>query len=412
MNRTRIGILVAAIAALVTPAAASADAVTDWNVHAGTAIVDTAHQFPGPALMSYAIVQGAVYDAVDAVERTHEPYLPVAPAKPGSSKDAAAATAAYRVLVNLFPEQQSTLQSQYADSLAAIADGPAKQGGIDAGERAAAAMLTARANDGRNGPTTWVSSTLPGKWRPVPPAFMSWADAWVGEVTPFVVPDAEALRTDGPQKLGSRVYAKELNEVKAIGSLTSTTRTPDQTDSALFHNDTVDQFDRTMRTLSASQGLDTAETARLLAMGHLALADSMIACFNDKYYWNFWRPITAIREAAHDGNPRTHPDPGWEPLVVNYQAGFPEHPSGHACVASALAYTLKHFFGTDDIAFSTFGSLSGTTRSFSSFTQYRKEVLEARVWAGVHFRTADDQGSQIGRKVANHLYRNYFRELP
>lgn len=412
MRRNAVGVVVAAMVALVIPAAASADVVTDWNIHAGTAIVDTAHQFPGPALISYAMVQGAVYDAVNAIERTHEPYLPVALANPGSSKDAAAATAAYRVLVDLFPEQQSTLQSQYADSLAAILDGPAKQGGIDAGERAATAMLTARANDGHNGPITWVPSTQPGKWRPVPPAFMSWADAWAAGVTPFIVPDVEDLRSNGPRKLGGRVYANEFNEVKAIGSLTSTTRTPDQTDAALFHNDTVDQFDRIMRQVSTNQGLNTAETARLLAMGHLAQADTIIGCYNDKYHWNSWRPITAIREAASDGNPQTRPDPDWQPLVVNFQAGFPEHPSGHACVASALAYTLKHFFGTDAIAFSTFGSLSGTTRSFSGFTQYRKEVLNARVWAGVHFRTGDVQGSRIGRKVAHYLNQNYLRELP
>lgn len=407
-NRARISVVVAAIVALAAPAAASADAVTDWNVHAGTAIVATAHQFPGPALISYAMVQGAVYDAI---ERTHKPYRPVAPANAQDFKDAAAATAAYRVLVDIFPEQQSTLQSQYADSLAAIADGPAEQGGIDAGERAAAAMLAARANDGRNAPITWVSSTQRGKWRPVPPEFMSWSDAWVGEVTPFVFPDVEDLRSTGPHKLSGRRYAKDFNEVKASGSLTSTTRTPDQTDAALFHNDTVDQFARTMRHLSTSQGLDTTETARLLAMGHLAMADSIIACFNDKYRWSSWRPITAIHEAGSDGNPQTHPDAGWQPLVVNFQAGFPEHPSGHACVAAALAHTLKHAFGTDKVAFSTFGSLSGTTRSFSGFTQYLDEVLDARVWAGVHFRTADDQGARIGRNVAAYLNRKHFPKL-
>lgn len=408
LRRKVLGPVVLAMAVLVTPASASADAVTDWNIHAGTAIVDTARQFPGPALISYAMVQGAVYDAVNAIERTHEPYLLDAPADPASSVDAAAATAAYRVLADLFPEQRSTLDAQYADSLAAISDGTAKQGGIDAGQRAAAAILTARANDGRNGPLTWVPTTEIGKWRPVPPAFMSWGDAWAGAVVPFL-PGAGDLSSDGPPPLGSRRYAKEFDEVKEIGSLTSPTRTPEQTDIALFHNDFVDQFDRVMRDVAVNQGLDSADTARLLAMGHLAEADAIIACYNDKYRWNSWRPITAIREAGIDGNPQTQPDPGWQPLVVNYQAGFPEHPSGHACVAAALAHTLRHFFGTDDVAFSTFGLLSGSSRSFSGFTQYLSEVLDARVWAGVHFRTGDVAGATIGRKVAKHLARTAFR---
>lgn len=412
VRRNAICAGVAAVVALATPAAASADAVTDWSNHADTAIVKTADQFPAPGHISYAMVQGAVYDAVNAIEASHEPYLPVAPAKAGDSKDAAAATAAYRVLVDLFPEQQSTLQSQYKDSLAAVADGPAKQGGIDAGRRAATAMLTARENDGRNGSITWVPGSEPGEWRPVAPAFMSWLDAWAGEVRPFVVADVEDLRSNGPRKLGGRVYAKEFDEVKTVGSLTSTTRTPDQTDAALFHNDSIDQAARIMRQLSATQGLDSAETARLLAMGHIAMADGVIACFNDKYYWNSWRPITAIREAADDGNPQTHPDPDWQPLLVDFQAGFPEHPSGHACVTSALTHTLKHVFGTDNVAFSAFGTLSRTTRSFTSFSQFRKEVNNARVWGGVHFRTGDDQGSRIGRKVANQLNKNYFQVLP
>ena len=261
------------------------------------------------------MVQGAVYDAVNAIDGGHRPYLAAPAADPSDSKQAAAATAAYRTLVGLFPTQQPTLQPLYDASLAGVPDGPAKTGGVAVGEASAATMLATRANDGRGGPFTFVFGTTPGVWRPTPPNFGLDPAPWVGNVRPFLVPSAEMLRTDGPNALTSAAYAEDLNEVKQLGSLTSTSRTADQTQAAIFWQDSGPAiWNRVFRALAASRGLDIVDSARMLAMTNLAAADGSIGCWNDKYYWNFWRPITAIREAAADGNPATTADPTWLPL--------------------------------------------------------------------------------------------------
>jgi PAP2 superfamily len=415
---------VAALCGVIAPTPARADTVTDWNAYASTAIVATAGQPPPVAVLSFAMVQGAVYDAVNAIDRGHRPYLAKPPADPSDSKDAAAATAAFRVLVALFPAQQSTLQPLYDTSLAAVVDTPpgAKAGGIAAGEAAAAAMLSARANDGRFGPFTPVIGTTPGAWRPTPPLFAQDPAPWVGNVRAFVVPDVETLRSRGPNALTSRAYARDFNEIKAIGSLHSTTRTPDETSAAIFWQDHLfGLWNRTFRTLAASRHLDIVDSARLFASENLAAADAAIGCWNDKYHWNSWRPITAIREAASDGNPATKADPTWTPLfdpstpVATPPAlvtpPFPEHPSGHNCAAGAIVRTLQGFFGTDKVAFSVSSNKSGTTRTFNRFSDALKENINARVWAGIHFRTADVQGALLGKKVARYLHKHYLQPV-
>jgi hypothetical protein len=398
--------------------------VTDWNGIASTAIVANAGQPPPVAVLSFAMVQGAVYDAVNAIDRGHRPYLAEPAAGPSDSKDAAAATAAFRVLVGLFPLQQSTLQPLYDTSLAAVQDTPrgAKAAGIAAGEAAAAAMLAARANDGRFGPFTPVYGTTPGVWRPTPPLFAPDPAPWVGNVRPFLVPDAAMLRTDGPNALPSRAYAKDFNEIKKIGSLNSTTRTPDETDAAIFWQDhAFGLWNRVFRTLATSRHLDIVDSARLFATVNLAAADAAIGCWNDKYHWNSWRPITAIREAASDGNRATRADPAWTPLfdpatpVATPPAlvtpPFPEHPSGHNCAGGAIVGTLQYFFGTDRIAFSASSNKSGTTRTFRRLSDALQENIDARVWAGIHFRTADLQGARLGNKVARYLHRHYLQPV-
>ena len=405
-----------------------ADAVTDWNAIASTAIVTNAGQPPPPSALSFAMVQGAVYDAVNAIDRGYQPYLVQPNANPTDSKEAAAATAAFRVLVGfpdlpgLFPAQLPTLQPQYDSYLANLPDDPpgSRDAGIAVGEATARAMLIARTNDGRFGPPPQLYPPAPGIWRPTPPNFANDPAPWVGNVHPFLVPDAEMLRTDGPNALTSHAYAEDLNEVKELGSLTSITRTPDQTDAAIFWQDhAVALWNRIFRTLAINQELDIIESARLFAMENLAAADSQIGGWNDKYYWQSWRPITAIREADIDGNPDTEPDPTWLPLfdpatsVCNppllFTPPFPEHPSGHACATSAFVHTLQNFFGADRIGFSAFSNKSCTTRSFDRFSHALKEVIDARVWAGIHFRTADVQGAVLGKKVVHYMTRHYFQ---
>src|SRR5215211_302011 len=422
VHRTRAAGLLAAVAALfvlAVSAPARADTVTDWNAIASTAIVTTAAQSPQASTLSFAMVQGAVYDAVNAIDRGHRPYPVQASANPSDSKEAAAATAGFRGLGGLFPSQLSMLRPLYDASLAAVPDGPGKNGGIAAGEAAAAAMLADRANDGRNGPFTFPIGSEPGAWRPAPPAFALDPAPWVGNVRPFLVPSAATIRSDPPNPLTSSAYAQDFNEVKRLGSLASTTRTTDQTEAAIFWQDHGPAlWNRVMRALSSSRGLDIADTARLFASANLASADGAIGCWESKYHWKFWRPVTAIREAQSDGNPATEADPAWTPLfdpatpqfgTPLVTPGFPDYPAGHGCISGAIVNALQGFFGTDKVAFSAFSNRTRTTRSYDRLSQALKEIIDARVWGGIHFRTADVQGAVLGNKVAHWLAKQYFQ---
>jgi hypothetical protein len=382
--------------------------VIEWNANAHAAIIGTAGQGPTVAYLHFAMVQGAVYDAVNAIEGGSEPYLEApAMADPQDSSPAAVAVAAHDVLVALFPTQQTVLDARLTASLAEIPDGPAKVGGIEEGAAAAATMLAARVNDGRFTQFTVVEGFDPGEWRRTPPAFVFEPAPWVGNVRPFIIRSAAALRSDGPNALTSDAYTDDFQEVKRLGSLTSTVRTADQTDAALFWQaHQAGLFNAIFRQLAETQDLNIAEAARMFAMADMAGADGAIACWNDKYYWRSWRPVTAIREANSDGNPATRADPNWTPLFAT--PPFPEHPAGHTCVSGAVVETLKDFFGTDKVSFSTFSSLSNSTRHFDRFSEAIKEIIDARVWGGIHFRTADEQGYVIGRKVSHQLQRNYF----
>jgi hypothetical protein len=285
-------------------------------------------------------------------------------------------------------------------------------------------MIAARTDDGRlpaGTPYPFPLGTNPGEWRVSPPLTGVEPAWWVGGVTPFLVPDAEMLRSDGPPALSSKAYAEDFNEVKSVGSLTSTTRTADQTMAAIFWQaQPLGLYGGLMRSLSARFGLTTAENARLFAMVTLAAADGAIGCWNDKYYWKFWRPIDAIHLADTDGNPATEADPNWKPLFdpstptvpALATPNFPDHPSGHSCVSSSIVNTLQDFFGTDKIAFDISSPrFPGQPRHFDRFSDVLKEIIDARVWGGIHFRTADTAGAVIGRKVAHWERKHYFQPI-
>ena len=426
--RLAIVVLGAAVfTTLTVPAVARADAVTQWNANANAAILaanPTAHS----SVLSSAMVQGAVYDAVNGIVGGYEPYLVKPAVNPWDSTDAAVATAAYRVLLAVVPPSQTaalaTLAAQYSAALAAVPAGAAKNGGIAAGEAAAAAMLAARTNDGRN-PTTpfpFVFGTTPGVWRVSLPLTTPEPTPWVGNVKPFLVPDVEMLRTKGPNDLTSNKYAKDLNEVESLGSLSSTTRTPDETSAAIFwQSPPLFLWGGLERSLSARFGLSTAENARLFAEVSLGEADAAIGCWNDKYYWNFWRPIDAIQLADTDGNRRTTADPAWRPLFdpatpttpALTTPNFPDHPSGHSCLTGATMSMMRDFFNTDrlslDIVSTRFAGTPQATRHFDSFSDVEEEVINARVWGGIHFRTADEQGARLGKEVAHWEQHHYFK---
>jgi hypothetical protein len=414
-RRRRVGLTLAAaiLFAVSTSAPARADAVTDWNVHAGNALIVTGLQTPPVWTIHLAMVHGAVYDAVNSIDARYEPYLVRVRARRWYSQDAAAATAAYRVLSNLLPAQQQTLDQHYAASLAGIPPGRARDGGVAVGDVAAAAMLAARANDGRfpANPYHFPAPASPqapwpaGQWRPTLPMFVNDPFAWVKDVRPFMLEDL--IEADAPYPLTSRRYAREFDEVKRLGSATSSARTADQTAMARFWAEGPSIWTRITRDLSAARRLDTADNARLFAMLYLTGADSIISCWHGKAQWLFWRPITAIHDADRDGNPATRADLNWMPLINN--PPYPDHPSGLTCVGSAEASSLRDFFRDDDVSFSATNSAAMITRTFRSFSQAVDEIVDARVYSGIHFRHADEAGARIGKRVARYRDRHYFQ---
>jgi PAP2 superfamily len=413
----------ATAAALATPAVAQADVLNDWNLIAQSQTIPLRPTAHGQT-RGIAMVQGAVYDAVNALDPDHQPYvldLASLHAQPFGSRDAAIATAAHDVLVAIVPAAQiAGLDAAYASTLAGIPDGAAEDEGVRVGAAAAASMLAAREGDGFMAPFTFLIGSGPGDWRPLTPSALD-PDAWVGNLVPFLIEGPSQFRSQGPKALTSPAYAEEFKEVKRLGALNSSRRTPDQTTAAIFWQAApTGLWNRLARDLSAERNVAVADEARLLAMVNLGAADGAIACWYDKYYWNFWRPRAAIREAGTDGNPATVADPTWEPLFhpstpttpALITPPFPEHPSGHGCVSGAVLHTFRTFFGTDEVAFDVHsGRFPGQPRHFDRFTGALKEIIDARVWGGIHFRTADVQGAMIGKKVARYLRWHYFQPV-
>jgi hypothetical protein len=396
------------------PPVASADttqnAVVVWDLNAQTAIWDVAQQAPPQvAGRGFAMVNGAVYDAVNAIAGTpYQPYL-VAPRAGGrESTDAAVGTAAYLVLDAIFPAQRERLRTQYDEWLAGIPDGSAKRGGIRVGAEAARAMIVARQDDGAFDDRPWTVGAEPGDWQPTPPDFQN-QGAWVGFLEPFAIPDAAGFRTPGPPALTSSTYTRDFNEIKRLGSATSTVRTADQTDAALWWHDRRSVSWGIKRDLAVTQNLSVLETARFYALADFTGQDGAIACANDKEFWHFWRPVTAVRQADTDGNPRTTADPDWTPLLVT--PPNPDYPSGHTCRTAAQMTAYRWYFGRDDVPFSAFSVDSGTTRHFTSFAQATAEVVGARIWGGIHFRSADVDGTKLGRGVGDYITSRYFHPL-
>jgi PAP2 superfamily len=399
------------------------DALLQWNLVAQgvtTALRPSAHG----QTRGIAMVSGAVYDAVNAIDRGHQPYLldtRSLKVKRWASVDAAIATASHDVLRALAPEAQwPALDAAYAATLAGVPDGRAQDEGVRAGAAAAAAMLAARVGDGFLAPFVFEIGDQPGDWRPNPPTALD-PDAWVSELRPFLLRRADQFPSQGPNALRSNAYAKDFAEVKELGSLTSTRRTADQTRTAIFWQvPPAPLWHGMARELITRQGLDAASGARLIAMMSLAGADGAIACWNDKYNWSFWRPTAAIREADTDGNPATTADPAWLPLFDALTVTtpslanppFPEHPSGHGCVSGAVLQAARVFFGSDRVAVTLFsGRYPGEPKQFTRLSAVLDDIIEARVWGGIHFRTADVQGAVVGKKVGRWMEDHYFQEV-
>ena len=325
------------------------------------------------------------------------------------SKEAAAATAAYRVLLKIVPAQEPVLSAQYAASLLTIPDSTSKTRGIAVGEAAAAAMIAARTADGRFGAPGFPLGPGAGVWRPVLPLFVNDPNGWLRDVKPFMIESSSQFRSKGPYRLKSRKYTREFKQVKELGQDTSTERTADQTHAALYWMENPPRtWNRIFQTLSTQEGLSLTENARLFGMLYLTAADALISVWDDKAYWSFWRPIAAIREADTDGNPRTEPDPNWLPLVPT--PPYPDHPSGHSGFSGSIVETLQDFFGKDRVSV-TDTNVAGRTRSWTRFSEMIDEIVFARMWSGIHFLNPDKQGAEMGEDVAEYRERHFFRAV-
>lgn len=409
-----------------------AQPVIEWSNEARYAIIPAAagaenygNKFPGEAAVYMAIVHVAIFDAAITIEGGFEPYAIDLSAPAPTSPEAAIATAAHHTLVGLQPQlglnptQQAILDGRYADYLAAIPNGLEKSNGIAVGEQVAAAVLSLRANDGRemNPVLDDLAPPRPGAgvWERNPPTPPSTTHPPVlglrlPGILPLALTSASQFRPDGPNPLTTEEYAADFGQVTELGSSDSASRTGAQTTDALFWTDhDLRQWNDGMLRLAAERRLGLAQTARMLAMAHVAGGDAMIACFDAKFAYWFWRPFQAIPRAGEDGNPATNADATWRPLRPT--PNFPEYPSAHACHSSAVAEALDAYFGTDNVPITLDSRVTGTTRSYGRLHEVVKDVNRARVLAGFHFRNSDQEGSSLGRAVGRFVVDHLFQPL-
>jgi hypothetical protein len=400
-----VGPLTAAWSATAAPAAGTAppDMVTQWNLTM-IAGLEAAAIPPPPSARIGAIVQASVFDAVNGIERRYAFYH-VAPAAPhGASRAAAAIGAAYTTLVALIPGQKPLFDAQLAATLAQISDDPSDPGqsvqrGLVWGRIVAHAILTWRATDGFAAPPPpYVVGTAPGDWQPTPPAFLGPPAAPLfrqfAAMTPFALTSPTQFAPPGPPPLTSARYARDLAEVQAFGSATSTVRTAEQTQTAIFWQDDTPaaMWNRAADQLAQARHATLLQNARLLAQLNIALADATIAIWNAKNTYNFWRPVTAIRATS---------DPAWTPLLPT--PVFQEYPSAHSGVSSAAASVLASFYGNHTAFTVTSAGPSGVERDFTSFSAAVLQVEDARIYAGFHFRFSCTDAATLGTHVARYI---------
>jgi len=403
------------LAAALAPAPAAADespppaqVVVEWNQALQDALT-VANTPPPPAMRAGAIVATAVFDAVNGLTRRYLPYYVTTSGPRGASAQAAAAGAAHEALVALFPAQQGRLDALLDTTLARLADDEqdsrAIGRGVAWGDSVADAILALRANDGFTTPLPpYVSSTAIGRWQPTPPALLP-APAFreFATMTPWALASPAQFLPAAPPALTGARYTRDFDEVKTLGSATSATRSAFDAQTAQFWQSAtpVVIWDPVADTLIARHHLGLTEAARLLAQENMAMADAVIAVWNAKNYYDTWRPITAIQHAGLDSNPATDADPAWQPLLVT--PPFQEYPAGHPGVSQAAAAVLAHRFGNCTPYTLTSPAMPGVTRTLPSFSAGVAQVIDARVFGGIHFRFAGDVAATMGRQVAAYV---------
>jgi hypothetical protein len=396
-----------AAAAFIIPAWVAADSITEWNERA-LACTITAKQAPYPAARALAIVHVAMFDAANSIEHRYSAYKMQASASPGSSAEAAAVAAAHSALLKLFPDQSADLDVAYAASMARVPD-DGKAGGVTVGEKVAADIISLRENDGAEAPNQYRPVTAPGVYvMTILPVGSTWSG-----VKPWLMKSSSQFRPGPPPGLTSQVWTRDYNEIKAVGNKMSTVRTAAQTEIGRFWALVGPaSWDPIVRQLAATPGRTLLENARLFALTEMAAADSQIAVFDAKYTYNFWRPITAIRNGDLDGNDQTDRVPDWEPLIDTPL--HPEYPCAHCINSMAVATVLKSEYGDRQIPVLTMTSPTapGVVHTWSSIKEWTDEVADARIYAGLHYRSSTLVGQEMGRKIGELAVSSYLRPVP
>lgn len=392
-----IGLIAASLAA----SAARADVVTDWNEIALKA-TELAGLPPPPQARALALVHAAIYDAVNSVERGHQPYLALSTAAADASLETAAATAAHDMLARLFPQQQALLDLALTTSLGAVSNAEMKSNGAAIGHEAAEKLFKARQQDGANVPVSYRGRTGPGAWQPTAPGKAQPALPHWGKVTPFVLTGARQFALAPPPPPDSAAFARDISEIKRVGGWTTTERTPEQTAIAIYWaGSEVPPWNAVARAAAAAHWSSVPDTARLFAYLNLAIADSLIVTFSYKYEYDSWRPITAVQTGNISGTSGLIPDLSWRPLLIT--PPHPEYPSAHCVASGAAATVLRIFFNSDAVDASAIYPPLGVQRTWRSYTEIVLEVENARVWGGIHFRTADERGTRLGEEIAGYV---------
>jgi hypothetical protein len=405
------GLILAGLIGMAAPALG--DAVADWNEITVSAVTTGR---AGPiGIVDIALVQVAVHDAVQAIERRFEPYHAEIEAGPGERikgrLSGAVAAAAHGVLVGMYPAQATALDTTYFNYLAD--HGLNGDPGILVGQQVAARILPLRRVNPNPLPPPFVGGTGVGMWRPTPAAFSPMAAPWMGGFDPFTLTSPTRFRAPPPPALTSERYTRDYNEVKALGSLDSAKRTAEQTDLAYFYSDnTPAQWNRVLRGIAKRQLRRTGDSARLFALANLATADALISSWDSKTFYVLWRPITAIQEGEFGGNPATAGDPAWQSLINN--PNYPDYTSGANCVSGAMTRTLESFFGTDKLAFEVTSLAPQAVRKsrwYQRFSDAANDVVDARVFLGIHFRFADVAARTKGQRVADWTFSRFLLPL-
>jgi hypothetical protein len=400
----RTSILIA-VAILFRPLFA-ADVVIEWNQKANASVLEAMiYPFAGTRVM--AIVHTAMFDAINSIEGHYAPYKFKVSAAAGSSPEAAGVAAAHATLAALFPEQKTTLDAAYQGSLAEIPEGAGKTAGIAVGEEVAAKVLASRATDGADAPNTYRPVTSPGVYITTTlPVGSQW-----GNVTPWVMEKGSQFHPGPPPALSSAEWAADYNEIKEIGGKKSTRRTPEQTEMARFWTITGPQsFDPIVRQLAGGPGRTLSQNARLFALVEMAVADSLIAVFEAKYAYNFWRPVTAIRNGDIYGNDATVRDPAWEPLIDTPL--HPEYPCAHCINSGTARAVLEVEFGTGPNPLTmTSPTAPGAVHKWPNIEAYAEEVSVARIYGGLHYRNSTMVGKAMGKKIGELACQNYLKPV-